>query len=603
MHVLVDGRVVLVDGDAVLGVVLCADAEHGTAVGVLCVDLHPLPCGEVVTTGETPAGANLQEVDELQCLDVLPPRFLADHPTSRNGGEGAPVVVGCELRRGIRAQQEFEQVAVGVCVVDASDVRQRTALGACEHRCHLTVGRVILLCGEGVGVLALSLQVLALGLRLLDREQGADMVLAEVAGILCGEVHLVVVRTCRRAVQHVTVVVGRTVEVRRVQIVERRVVARCRRVQVVARTVAARHLVQRIVRAVLVGLVVVDALRIREAQLQTFQQLAPSEVVRQATVDAHVVRHVAAVVAVVLQHVEVVVLILVALSATDAIGGNGVTVDIFGNVCRTREQQVVVLLVTRSADLHQRRVLLAVVTADGQVGRQVVADLHVDAGAIVPAVVVELAQVTVLLEVGDAAEVAHLLGSSADVHGVTRGIARRPVFVEQVVVQRLHGLQLVGLEECCRVVQRRVRRVCCRNGVIQTSVVVGAEQLRTGHLVGETNATAIADAGRALLTLLRSHQDDTVGGAGTVDGCRRILQHRDALDFRGVQVVEGFSTQILRAVAHLDVVGIDVSVDDEQRLLGGGTHLTQGTYVTNRQTGILAGTGVTAAHRQTVHQS
>ena len=61
MHVGVYGRIVLVDGDtAARGTVL---ADYHTTVGILGIDLHPLPGGEVVTTGKTPAGTDLQEVD------------------------------------------------------------------------------------------------------------------------------------------------------------------------------------------------------------------------------------------------------------------------------------------------------------------------------------------------------------------------------------------------------------------------------------------------------------------------------------------------------------------------------------------------------------
>ena len=81
VYVGIHGRVVLVDGDTVAGVVASTCAEHDTAVGILGVDLHPLPGGAVVTTRQTPAGAELQEVDPFQGVDVLEPGLLADHPT------------------------------------------------------------------------------------------------------------------------------------------------------------------------------------------------------------------------------------------------------------------------------------------------------------------------------------------------------------------------------------------------------------------------------------------------------------------------------------------------------------------------------------------
>ena len=126
---------------------------------------------------------------------------------------------------------------------------------------------------------------------------------------------------------------------------------------------------------------------------------------------------------------------------------------------------------------------------------------------------------------------------------MTGGIAGFPVFVEQVIVQCLHGLQFVGLEEGRRLVQVGVGDgVGSGNGIVEPAVVVGAQHLRARHLVGKTDRAAVADAGGTHLTFLRRHEDHTVSGTGTVDGCRSILQHRDALYFRGVEVVEGLGT-------------------------------------------------------------
>ena len=245
----------------------------------------------------------------------------------------------------------------------------------------------------------------------------------------------------------------------------------------VARTVAAVHGVEGVGRTILVGLVGIDALRIAEAQFQTLQNLVPSEVVAQASVDARVRVHVPREVAVVLQHVERIVLVGVALAVGGTVGGDGVSAHLFWNVARACQHQVVVLLGIRSAHLQEGLVLLAVVTADGQVGCQPLRNLHVDTGAIVPAVVVELAQVTVLLEVGDTTEVAHLLGCTADVHGMAHRATCLPVFVEQVHVLALHGFQFVGLEQRCGVVQRSVRGVGGCNHVVQAAILIGAEHV------------------------------------------------------------------------------------------------------------------------------
>ena len=120
MYVGIHCRVVLVDGDTAARVAVLA--EDDTTVGILCIYLHPLPGCEVVTTGETPAGTNLQEVDEFSQFAVLEESLFADYPTGRQGGECSPIVLRGKLGRGIRTEQELKQVTVGVSVVQTSDV-------------------------------------------------------------------------------------------------------------------------------------------------------------------------------------------------------------------------------------------------------------------------------------------------------------------------------------------------------------------------------------------------------------------------------------------------------------------------------------------------
>ena len=285
-----------------------------------------------------------------------------------------------------------------------------------------------------------------------------------------------------------------------------------------ATAITTRHLVEREAGTVLVVLVGADALGVREAQLQTLQDLAPTKVIGQAGIDVRIGRHGAGVVAIVLEYCKRVVLVLHTGAIAGTIGGNIVAVDLLRNIARTGQHQVVVLLIAGTADLQHRFILLAVVTADSEVGRQVVGDLDIDAGTVVPAVVVELAEVTVLLEIADTTEIADLIRRTADIDGVAHGETGLPILVEQVVIQTFHGFQLVGLEECCGLVQTGVGGVGSCNGIVQATVVVGTEHLGTGHLVGETEVAAIADAGSTLLTLLRGDEDDTVGSTGTIDG-------------------------------------------------------------------------------------
>ena len=125
---------------------------------------------------------------------------------------------------------------------------------------------------------------------------------------------------------------------------------------------------------------------------------------------------------------------------------------------------------------------------------------------------------------------------------MTSGVTGLPVLVEQVVVQRLHSLQLISLEQSRLVVQAGIGGVGSRNGIEQAAIVIGTQHGGACHFGSDTHRSAVADAGRTHLTFLGSHQDDTVSSTGTVDGSRSILQHRDALHLRGVKVVEGLST-------------------------------------------------------------
>ena len=79
MHVAVDGRVVFIDGDTATRIDVRTRTEDDTLVGILCIDLHPLPSSGVVTTGHTPAGTQFEEVNP-RC-SFLEPFLFADYPT------------------------------------------------------------------------------------------------------------------------------------------------------------------------------------------------------------------------------------------------------------------------------------------------------------------------------------------------------------------------------------------------------------------------------------------------------------------------------------------------------------------------------------------
>ena len=303
------------------------------------------------------------------------------------------------------------------------------------------------------------------------------MVVAEGTVVLGREVNLVVVGTGRRTRQIVAVAQSDGIEVGHIQIAV--VLTAHGGIEVVAAAVAVHHLIKGVRRAVLIALVGVDALRVGETEFQTFQNLTPTEIVADASVDVQVGVHIALVVAVVLKNVEVIVLVLVLLTVAHTVGGDAVVFHVFGHVIGTGEQQVVVLLGVRASHFYKRGVLLAVVAGYSKVGTQPLAYLHIHTGAEVPAVVVQTAQVTFLVEVADAGKVVHLVGGTAHVHTVLHCRTGLPVLVQKIVVERLHGFQLVGLEQLGRLVQRGVSGVGGFHGIEKTAVVVSAQHLRT----------------------------------------------------------------------------------------------------------------------------
>ena len=223
--------------------------------------------------------------------------------------------------------------------------------------------------------------------------------LTEVAVVRSREVHLVVIRA-----HHRTVKLCRTVgdcPLQKVALGDERVVilAVNGRVKVLAATRAGLHIIDVVFRTELVGLVRVDALRVREAQVKTFQDFAPAEVVVNTGVDVQVRRHRTDVVTVVAKRAVRVNLVVVYLRVGDTVSHDGQSVDCLRDIAGTGQKDVVVLLARSSTYLNIRSVLLSIVARYVQVGREPLAYLNVNARTEVPTVVVEVAEVTVLVEV------------------------------------------------------------------------------------------------------------------------------------------------------------------------------------------------------------
>ena len=430
--------------------------------------------------------------------------------------------------------------------------------------------------------------------------------LAEVACVVHREVQLVVVRAHHIApkIRWVAVRYYRRAEVHIVS--EHRVVSVlsgdwCIQVASASGTLLQRVELER--RTVFVALVCGNALRVAHRHGESLERLQPSPVIRDASVHGHVLAHVLHVVAVVVHHV-VVVLAVARSGVRDSVCHDGVSVHVFRNVSRTCQQQVVVFLLVASAHLYVLLVVLSVVTAHGQVRLQPSRDFHVHSCTVVESVVVDVAQVTVLAEVAHSREVACLFCCSAYVEAVLLRESRLPVFVEQVVVQSLHRLELVSLVEVFgRVERREAGRVCRLHGVPQSSVVVCAQHLRCRHGVCQSELSVVADGRCSELSFLRCHEDYSVGGARSIHGCRCVLQHGDALHHRCVEVVECLFAQVMVCVSDFHVVGVDISVNYVERRLCRHSHVAQRVRVAYLYRCVVARTAVSSAYAHSVHES
>ena len=150
-----------------------------------------------------------------------------------------------------------------------------------------------------------------------------------------------------------------------------------------------------------------------------------------------------------------------------------------------------------------------------------------------------------------------------------------PIFIEQVVVKSLHCFQLICLEKRSSLIEGSIGWIGSNNCIVQTTILVSIQHLRARNLIGETERTAIRNARCTHLTLLGSYEDNTIGSTGTINGSRSILQYRDTLYLRGIQVVESLSTEVLVTVTNLYIVRIDITIDNEERLLGCRTNFAQ----------------------------
>ena len=192
-----------------------------------------------------------------------------------------------------------------------------------------------------------------------------------------------------------------------------------------------------------------DALRVSQRRGQAFQRFPEAHIQSQSTIHSKITIDRFTIVAIVLHHGKMVKLIIFHLRISNTITGNGVVytifINIFGDVARTGQQVIIVILFVRTAYLDIRLIFLTMVTADSNVSFQPVVDLHINTCTIVISVIVKFAKVTILLEIADSTKIVGTFTSTTYVDSMTLGETGLPIVIQQVVVQTFHSLQLICL--------------------------------------------------------------------------------------------------------------------------------------------------------------
>ena len=383
--------------------------------------------------------------------------------------------------------------------------------------------------------------------------------------ILERKVNLIVIRTNHLTTQEVTIVLSSLVEITLSQIIVISITT-CGSIKVHTATITVTHFINIICRTILIGLASTDTLGIRKTDFQALQDITPSEVISDTTIDSGIRIHIFGKVTMILKDVIMIGSEVVTIRCiTNTIGVQSMAIDILRKIIRTSQKSLIVFC-SRTTYRHIRRVLLAIVTTDIQISRQPLANLYVNTCTIIPTVIIQITHITILLKVTYRCKVVHIISSTTYIYIVLLGVTGLPILVQQIVVQVLHSLQFIRLKELSSIIQRGVLRVASIDNIHQTPEIISTQHRRTRDLVGNTETTIIRDTGSTLLTFFRGHKNDTVSRTGTINCCCCILQDRDTLHFRWIQIAKSLSTRILTNVTHLYIIRINVTINNVQRL-------------------------------------
>ena len=267
-------------------------------------------------------------------------------------------------------------------------------------------------------------------------------------------------------------------------------------VEVSSGTSAVLHAIYNVLHLDAVVMAVTHVARVSEFGMQALQRTPDAaQVSLQRTLDRHGVRLLLAVVDGVIETL-VVVVILERRVVLHARVVDGITIDLVGDIRRVLHHVEIVFLVTAAAVTGGMHILVRVVARYRKRGFQEFGYIGGDTGTIVPTVVVEFSDVTVLRLIRNTRKERGFFVSSVHIHAVTLRERRRPVFIQQIIVHVLHLLQLVGLEEVGETVGSLVllQRIGILGSVVDAAVVVAVEHVGVHHGIHISHLCLIGDA-------------------------------------------------------------------------------------------------------------
>ena len=493
---------------------------------------------DVGVTGLTPTGAQAEGIEDAERLDEL---LVAEVPTEGERREGSPALVLAEVRGTVATDRSGQHVTAVIDVVETGEVGSEADLVV---RTSTTVVPGVLVLGIetaqeregqvlGAGAVARTLGQVG---RLTDH--GGDMVLAE--SIVIGQVVLCTHADGSAAARAEAVRLRSTLGV--VVVV---VVLRAHQGVAVAPAVAAAEVV------VEVG--------------------AEGQALEEGDLDVSGVADVGAIAVIVDTQAGVVVLVeqrvaLVTAAGLVAVGGVtpyevavGAVLVLNGDMDELVGLQVDVVHGgddTGVVDHVAAAFTLGGVEVDRVTGLEPLRDVEVGAQTEGQALVPGVHDDTLVVEVTNREARPRSVGTAGnrEIVLLTIGSLGHHVLPVDVV-----ELAVIGTGEG----RERGHTVIGRGSTVGREELCKRSHFDTMGVLRDTEVGAEVDAGLAGLRLLRGHEDNAIGSAGTVDGGGgSVLQDLDALDILGIEPAEVGVGAVLDTVDNPQRVGVAVHGSD-----------------------------------------